>query len=65
LKKERVSIPKPSTNFLLVQCTGCGGEQVVFSAVNTDVKCKVCDTVLAEKTGGKAEIHGVILRRLD
>jgi len=65
LKKERVLIPKPSTNFLLVRCVNCGGEQVVYTATNIDVRCKACDTLIAKKTGGKADIYGRVLRRLD
>ncbi|MEM0359936.1 MAG: 30S ribosomal protein S27e [Candidatus Diapherotrites archaeon] len=48
-------IGKGSKNtFLRVKCEGCGNEQVVFSAPSMDVKCLVCNQVLAESTGHKA-----------
>jgi len=65
LKKERISIPKPRSTFLLVKCPKCDNEQIVYSMTNSDVGCKVCETPIAEKAGGKANILGIILRRLD
>ncbi len=65
MKKERISIPQPRSTFLLAQCIKCDNEQIIYSMTNTNIECKICDTLIAEKTGGKAKIHGVILRRLD
>jgi small subunit ribosomal protein S27e len=65
LRRERIPIPKPRSAFYLVQCTNCGGEQTIFSASSTDVNCKNCGTVIAEKTGGRARVNAVILRRVD
>jgi len=65
LKKERVYIPQPRSTFLMVQCEKCGNEQIIYSMTNNNILCKVCDALIAEKTGGKAKIHAVILRRLD
>jgi small subunit ribosomal protein S27e len=65
LKKERISIPQPQSTFLLVKCPKCENEQIVYSMTNTDIECKVCENKIAEKTGGKAKINAVILRRLD
>ena len=64
MRRERIPIPKPRSAFLLVQCTNCGNEQPVFSATTKDMKCKVCQNPIAEKTGGKARILGAVLRRL-
>ncbi|MFC1754615.1 30S ribosomal protein S27e [Thermoproteota archaeon] len=65
MKKERISIPQPKSTFLLVQCIKCDNEQIIYSMTTNNILCKICETPIAEKTGGKAKIHGVILRRLD
>ena len=65
VKKERILLPKPKSGFLLVQCNKCGNEQIIFSSTTLDIKCKNCETILAEKTGGKANINGTVLRRVD
>lgn len=64
-KRERILLPRPRSSFLLVQCSNCSGEQVVFSQVNTLVKCNSCGAPLAQNTGGKSEILGTVLKRLD
>lgn len=38
-----------------VKCDGCGNEQIVFSKPAGDVRCIVCDDVIAESAGGKAD----------
>lgn len=58
-------ISKPRSKFLVVKCSECGNEQIVFSAASTVVKCSVCDGSLAEPTGGKAIIHGEIITVFD
>ena len=65
LRRERIPIPKPRSNFLLVQCGNCGNEQIVFSHTSTNIHCRVCQELLAERAGGKAKIRGIVLRRLD
>ena len=65
LKKERISVPKPGSSFLRVQCPNCGGEQTVYSSSTLDVKCVVCGSILAQRTGGRARILGNVVRRLD
>ncbi len=65
MKKERILIPKSRSAFLLVRCSNCGNEQVVFSSPTVDIKCKVCDSLIAQRTGGKAKIFGDVLKRLD
>ncbi|MDH5688141.1 MAG: 30S ribosomal protein S27e, partial [Candidatus Bathyarchaeota archaeon] len=54
-------IPKPRSTFLRVRCPDCGNEQVVFSHVATIVHCNICGAVLAEPTGGKADIKGEVI----
>ncbi|MGQ9469339.1 MAG: 30S ribosomal protein S27e [Nitrososphaerales archaeon] len=65
MKKERILIPKSRSAFLLIRCFNCGNEQVVFSSTTVDIKCKVCDSLIAQRTGGKAKISGTVLKRLD
>jgi small subunit ribosomal protein S27e len=65
MRKERIPIPKPRSAFYLVQCTNCGTEQTIFSAATSDIKCKNCESVVSEHTGGKSRITAVILRRVD
>ena len=54
-------IPRPSSRFLRVKCTNCESEQVVFSHVTREVKCRTCGEVLAKPTGGKCEIRGSVM----
>ncbi len=65
MKKERIAIPKPRSSFLVVKCPKCENEQVVYSMSNSAVNCKICETPIAENSGGKVNIQGIILRRLD
>jgi small subunit ribosomal protein S27e len=65
LKKEQVLIPLPRSAFLLVKCPSCGAERVIFSHAKTVVKCPSCGAELAKPTGGRAQILGEIVRRLD
>lgn len=65
VKRERVMLPKPRSSFLLVQCSNCSDEQVVFSNANMLVKCKSCGAPLAQNTGGRVKILGSVLKRLD
>lgn len=65
MKRERIPIPKPRSSFLLVRCPNCGNEQAVFSSPSEKIKCRVCEGVLVENTGGKGLISGTIIRRLD
>jgi small subunit ribosomal protein S27e len=43
--------------FVIVKCK-CGNEQKVFGAPSINVKCRVCNEVLAQPTGGKAALNG-------
>ena len=46
----------PESKFLKVKCKKCRNEQIIFSKAATVVKCLVCESVLAEPTGGLAKI---------
>jgi len=53
-------IPRPKSAFLQVKCSQCGNEQLVFSSAATKVMCSVCNSVLAEPTGGRVKINGEV-----
>ena len=55
---------EPRSNFLLVKCSKCKNEQIIFNKPATLVKCLVCGEVLAEPTGGKAELKAKVLKEL-
>lgn len=63
MKKQLVPIPK--TKFLKLKCSGCGNEQIVFSAPATTVKCLACNQVLAKSTGGKIKLEAKIIKELE
>lgn len=58
-------IPRPVSKFLKVSCVKCKNEQIIFNKATRQVKCLVCDNVLAENTGGKARIKTKILQTMD
>jgi len=42
--------------FVKLQCTKCNNEQNVYEKATTQIKCLVCNEVLANNTGAMAEI---------
>lgn len=58
-------IPKPRSSFLRVRCPDCGNEQIVFSHVASLVHCNICGALLAEPTGGVADIKGEVVAVLE
>ncbi|MCD6478082.1 MAG: 30S ribosomal protein S27e [Candidatus Aenigmarchaeota archaeon] len=56
---------EPRSKFILVKCTKCKNEQIIFSNSSSVVKCLVCGSVLAEPTGGMADIKAKILKELN
>jgi len=57
-------IPTPKSKFLRVKCE-CQNEQVIFGNASTEIKCIVCDKVIAEPTGGRTKILTQILEVLE
>ncbi|MEW6528358.1 MAG: 30S ribosomal protein S27e [Candidatus Micrarchaeota archaeon] len=47
--------------FIVIKCE-CGNEQKVFSTPSTNVKCRVCNKIIAIATGGKAAFLGKRIR---
>lgn len=46
---------KPS-RFLQVKCEKCENEQIIFSHAKSIIKCRICDEIIAEPTGGKTHL---------
>jgi len=57
-------VTKPESRFLRVMCLKCKNEQIIFNKASQDVKCLVCDNILAEATGGMSIIKSKILKVL-
>lgn len=54
----------PKNRFIKVRCQGCKNEQVIFEAAKTEVKCIICNAVIAEPKGGKAELKARLIEVL-
>ncbi|MBS3172281.1 30S ribosomal protein S27e [Candidatus Woesearchaeota archaeon] len=54
----------PKSKFIKVRCSKCKNEQIIFDKASTEVKCLVCNEVLATSTGGKAKLKTSILEIL-
>jgi small subunit ribosomal protein S27e len=59
-----ITIPEPRSRFVKVRCAKCKNEQIIFGSASSAVKCLVCDTVLAEATGGKSRVLARVLEVL-
>ena len=63
--KENILIPKPNSAFLNIQCSKCGANNIIYSHTTSNISCKSCNELIAERTGGKAKINGNIISTLD
>ncbi|MBD3193101.1 MAG: 30S ribosomal protein S27e [Candidatus Heimdallarchaeota archaeon] len=54
-------IPRPQSKFLKVECPDCNKVQRVFNHANTEVRCLVCNCLLAKPSSGKCKIFGKIV----
>lgn len=54
-----------TSKFIKVRCAKCKNEQIIFGKTSTNIKCLVCDKILAEPTGGKSKIKARILEILE
>ena len=55
----------PSSKFLKVKCADCGNTQTIFDRTNLKISCSVCGATMAIPMGGKADIKGEVLGRVD
>ena len=51
--------------FIKVRCQGCKNEQNIFEGATTKVKCLICDAIIAEPKGDKADIKARIVEVLN
>jgi small subunit ribosomal protein S27e len=58
-------LEEPTSKFVKIRCPKCKNEQVMFGKASTDVKCLVCDKILAEPKGGKAKVKARVLEVLE
>ncbi len=52
------------SKFVKIRCPKCKNEQIMFGKAAQQVKCLVCDKILADPTGGKAKIKARVLEVL-
>ncbi len=62
---KQILIPKPASRFLLVACKNCGNEMIIYSHTTKSINCRSCNQLLADRTGGRANIQGEIVKQLD
>jgi small subunit ribosomal protein S27e len=53
---EEIVFKPTESHFAKVRCPKCKNEQIIFTKAASDVKCLVCDEMLAKSTGGKSNI---------
>lgn len=56
---------KNKYRFIKVRCPGCKNDQTIFEGATTKVKCLICDALIVEPKGGKAEIKARIIEVLN
>jgi small subunit ribosomal protein S27e len=50
--------------FIKVRCQACKNEQIIFEGATTPVKCLICNAIIAEPKGGKAELKARLVEVL-
>ncbi len=58
-------VGEPNSKFIKVRCPKCKNEQIIFGKSASEVKCLVCEKILAEPTGGKTRIKARVLEVLE
>jgi small subunit ribosomal protein S27e len=51
--------------FIKVRCQACKNEQTMFEGATTEVKCLICNAVIAKPKGGKAELKARLVEVLN
>ncbi len=58
---EEIIFKQTESHFAKVRCPKCKNEQIIFTKAASNVKCLVCDELLAKSAGGKANILAEII----
>jgi len=58
-------IKETKSKFIKIRCPKCKNEQIMFGKASTQVKCLVCNKILAEPTGGKSKVKARVLEVLE
>ena len=51
--------------FIKVRCQACKNEQIIFEGSTTKVKCLICNAIIAEPKGGKAQLKARLVEVLN
>ena len=65
MRGEKFMPDMPTSKFMKVRCKKCRNEQIIFNKAAITVKCLVCDSVLAEPTGGIARINEKVVESVE
>lgn len=57
-------VKEPVSRFIKVKCNKCKNEQIIFGKISSNVNCLVCNTPMADPSGGKSKIKAQILEVL-
>ncbi len=52
---------RTKSRFIRVVCNDCGNEQIIFDRASTEVKCLVCNKVIAEPGSGKIKLNAEVV----
>lgn len=55
----------PKSKFVRVKCNKCKNEQIIFGKAANEIRCLVCNTLIASPTGGKTKIKAKVLELLE
>lgn len=50
---------RKQSRFLKAKCNACENEQIIYSHSKTEIHCSVCNNLLIELTGSRANFTGV------
>ncbi|MBI4150642.1 30S ribosomal protein S27e [Candidatus Woesearchaeota archaeon] len=58
-------LKQTNSKFIKVRCPKCKNEQIIFGKASTNVKCLICQMVLAKPTSGKSKVKARVLEVLE
>lgn len=58
-------LTRPKSRFIRVKCEKCNNSQIIFNKPAHDVNCLSCKEILAQATGGTANIKAKVLEVLE